>query len=138
MTIKEWHDLKEGDMVWLHPSYFPCPYLAVIKIKGGRKTVWFNLFGDAQFAWRPADKDYMLLNMTVCRDSCRGRQDVALDEGRRCACCKSLRDAGGGRHWCLRRKREAWPMGRCPYWMERNALKLSRKRQNNMNNTEIH
>ena len=60
MTKREWDKLKEGDKVWVFPSYFTFEMLGVVKVIKHKKGVWINFFGDGQMFWRPEDKKKLL------------------------------------------------------------------------------
>ena len=141
MTLKEWRELKPGDKVWVNPNYFVCPMLGVIKIKGGKKVVWLNLLGDAQFVWgKTDDRNRMLMNLAVYHVGETADEAIWISDRRRCDNCKHCREVSEGSPFCIRRERPVNDLSqnRCMYWTERKLMKLSQKRLNNMNNTEIH
>lgn len=57
MTKAEWNKLKEGDKVWVFPSYFTFEMLGVVKVIKHKKGVWVNFFGDGQTHLCPTERN---------------------------------------------------------------------------------
>ena len=89
MTIYEWRKLKPGDMVWFWPHYFNFAFLGVIKIRSGKKGVWVNLFGDAQFFWCCDDMEKMLRCVVPYREYVSYRELYDEEATRLCNNCRS-------------------------------------------------
>ncbi len=127
MTINEWRKLKPGDKVWVNPGYFVFPFLGVIKLKNGRKVVWVNLYGDAQFAWHNDDRNRMLKDLAVYHEGERATKAFEIARGRRCCGCKYAHEADDGKPWCSRLNHAIEDeLDSCMYWIKRNFNKLSR------------
>ena len=68
MTKREWDKLKEGDKVWVFPSYFTFEMLGVVKVIKHKKGVWLNFFGDGQMFWRPSRMEVRLKALELYKE----------------------------------------------------------------------
>ena len=120
MTIFEWKKLKRGDMVWVHPEYFAFSFVGVIKYKKGKKSVWVNLFGDAQFVWRPVSMSEMLSCLTLFEPGVMATDTFArLRDCRSCANCRSrVLHVHDDVRWCTRKLLRPVNSDICMYWRQ--------------------
>jgi hypothetical protein len=105
--------------------------LGVVKVRGGRKAVWINLFGDAQFVWGSDDREKTLLRMAVYRRDEDGNMSAIRDDSRRCWKCRHWREHGPDEFLCSRRKLRTKPLDRCTLWEE-----MRKNQMNGMNPPE--
>ena len=127
MTIKEWRQLKPGDKVWVNPDYFAFPFIGVIKMKNGRKVVWINIYGAAQFVWDRDDRNSTLRDLAVYREGEQAKTAFLICRGRVCCGCQYIREAENGQPWCKRHDHMVdAELGSCMFWTKRNFKKLTR------------
>lgn len=139
MTIYEWRKLKPGDKVWVKPTYFSFPLLGVVKLKGGKKVVWLNLYGEAQCVWGHDNIIRSLANMAVYQEGMSAAISVMEAKDRHCQGCKHLRQAADGEFSCEQFKNgiSKPSIDCCAYWMPRPPVKLQIKKRKNAQKTDV-
>lgn len=71
ITERQWRQLKAGDVVWVFSSWMKFAFPGVVKIRGGKKCVHINFFGDAQAEWRPQNHKRMLQEIYMTQEEAK-------------------------------------------------------------------